>query len=78
MQEEYRTTRPSMIVVPSRSVQFWENELSFWGNNGVDGLVVYAGTAAARAVLEEHELWLQPSSMDSKSTSSNSLPSKAC
>lgn len=54
-----------LVVVPGASVDFWAGEWAFWGAPGTT-VVPYAGSAAARAVIQDHELWLAPSSLDGK------------
>jgi hypothetical protein len=56
-----------LVVVPGPSVGFWAGEWAFWGAPGTN-VVPYAGSAAARAVIQDHELWLAPSSLDGKAT----------
>ncbi len=53
-------------MVPSGSLEYWEGECAFWLSPAVNA-VVYAGPAAARSVLLEHELWLSPSALDDRS-----------
>lgn len=43
----------------------WEGELEFWGTQGLH-VVVYNGSAAARSVIAEHELWLAPGCLDGR------------
>lgn len=46
-------------------------ELAFWAPVDVH-VLTYAGSAAARSILYENELWLQPSSLDGKVGSTGS------
>jgi hypothetical protein len=53
-----------MLVITSAAA----GELAFWAAPGMS-VITYSGSAAARSVLHDHELWLQPSSMDGKVSS---------
>jgi len=64
---EFKAAGPVLVVVPGPSVGFWAGEWAFWGAPGTN-VVPYAGSAAARAVIQDHELWLAPSSLDGKAT----------
>ena len=54
-----------LIVVPGPTVGFWAGEWAFWGSSNAN-VVAYAGSAAARSVIQDHELWLWSSAMDCK------------
>lgn len=62
---EFKAAGPVLVVVPGASVDFWAGEWALWGAPGTS-VVPYAGSAAARAVIQDHELWLAPSSLDGK------------
>lgn len=58
-----------LLLPPCRCPK--SGELAFWAPPDTH-VVTYSGTVAARTILHEHELWLQPSSMDSKVSSGSS------
>jgi hypothetical protein len=55
---------PLLVVVPAKSLSFWEGELAFWGQGA--NSVSYAGPMTCRNIIHDHELWLHPSSLDAK------------
>jgi SNF2 family DNA or RNA helicase len=63
--EEFKATAPILVVVPLSMLSFWEGELAFWAPPDFNA-VTYSGLVAARNCIHDHELWLQPSSMDGK------------
>ncbi len=46
-------------------LKMWEGEWEFWGAQGLH-VVSYSGSAAARTVIYEHELWLAPGCLDGR------------
>lgn len=60
-----RCCQPILFVVPLSSLAFWEGEWAFWAGPDAD-IISWAGSAATRATLVEHELWLSPTSLDSR------------
>ena len=46
-------------------LKMWEGEWEFWGGQGLH-VVSFSGSAAARTVIHEHELWLSPGCLDGK------------
>ena len=46
-------------------LKMWEGEWEFWGQQGLN-VVSYNGSAAARNVIAEHELWLAPGCLDGR------------
>lgn len=77
LRTEFKSGSPVLIVVPPASLAFWEGELRFWGEPGLN-VVSYAGSALARSVIHDHEIWLAAGSMDGRSTLNiqNGLPAK--
>ena len=67
-----------LIAAPATSVDSWHSNWEFWGGPEVN-VVSYVGSTAARALLHDHELWLSPESLDSKSSflQKQGLPAKA-
>lgn len=77
---EFQVTGPLLVVVPQAMLDFWEGDWHFWAGQGPQpsaagraqgqgqggNMVVYTGTAVARTLLHEQELWLSPSSLDRK------------
>jgi hypothetical protein len=61
---EFKVTGPLLVVVPAKSLSFWEGELAFWGAGG--NVVSYAGPMTCRNIIHDHELWLHPTSLDAK------------
>jgi hypothetical protein len=57
-------TGPLLVVVPAKSLAFWEGELAFWGAG--TNAVSYAGPVTSRSIIHDHELWLHPASLDAK------------
>lgn len=66
-----------LIIAPATSVDNWHSNWEFWGGPEVN-VVSYVGSTAARALLHDHELWLSPESLDSKSSflQKQGLPAK--
>lgn len=66
-----------LIIAPATSVDNWHSNWEFWGGSEVN-VVSYVGSTAARALLHDHELWLSPESLDSKSSflQKQGLPAK--
>jgi hypothetical protein len=64
---EFHVTGPLLVVVPAKSLPFWEGELAFWGEG--TNAVSYAGPITSRLIIHDHELWLHPSSLDAKAAS---------
>jgi hypothetical protein len=66
-----------LIIAPATSVDNWHSNWEFWGGPEVN-VVSYVGSTAARALLHDHELWLTPESLDSKSSflQKQGLPAK--
>lgn len=75
LRHEFRMALPVLIIVPSTMLAFWEGEWAFWAGRDCN-VVPYAGPSSARSIIAEHELWLQPGSMDGKGykSSDESLP----
>lgn len=57
----------------------WEGEWEFWAGQGLH-VVSYSGSAAARTVIYEHELWLSPGCLDGKAPKrlKGDIASKVC
>ena len=62
---EMRVCQPILVVVPMGAMTFWEGEWAFWAGGDAD-IIPWAGSTATRATLVDHELWLSPSSLDSR------------
>lgn len=60
-------------------LRMWEGEWEFWGGQGLH-VVSYSGSAAARTVIYEHELWLSPGCLDGKAPKrlKGDIASKVC
>ena len=54
-----------LVVMQGSELKMWEGEWEFWGGQGLH-VVSYNGSAAARSVIAEHELWLAPGCLDGK------------
>lgn len=75
---EFKAHKPALIVVPQTSLAFWEGELEFWAHENCN-TVSFAGTNAAKTLIHDNELWLQPGSLDDRTSYNNfqSAPPKA-
>lgn len=62
---EFKCPGPVMVAMPASDLKAWEGEWEFWGRQGLH-VVSYSGSAAAKAVIHEHELWLFPGCLDGK------------
>lgn len=71
--------QPVLIAVPMAALPFWEGELAFWAGPSAD-VISWTGSNATRATLVDNELWLHPSSLDSRACTRprDHLPSKVC
>ena len=58
--------QPVLLAVPSSALALWESEWALWAPDA--NVVPYCGSLASRAVLMDHELWLNASSLDGKAT----------
>jgi hypothetical protein len=58
---------PVLVVAPAGSVEAWAGNAEFWGGPELN-VVPYLGSAAARGLIHDHELWLAPESLDSKTS----------
>lgn len=56
-----------LVAAPASSVEHWASNWEFWAGPGVN-VVPYIGTSAARALIHDHELWLAPESLDTKTS----------
>ena len=56
-----------LVVAPSGHVDNWQSDWEFWAGQDVN-VVSYMGMSAARTLIHDHELWLSPESLDSKSS----------
>ena len=68
LRHEFKVCGPMLVVVPQSALGFWEGEFTFWAGQGCN-VVPYAGSTAARALIHDHELWLQPGSLDHRNSS---------
>lgn len=66
-----------LVIAPATSVDNWHSNWEFWGGPEVN-VVSYVGSTSARALLHDHELWLSPESLDSRSSflQKHGLPAK--
>ena len=73
----FKQTGPMLVIAPATSVDNWHSNWEFWGGPEVN-VVSYVGSTAARALLHDHELWLSPESLDSRSSflQKQGLPAK--
>lgn len=67
LRHEFKCCGPILVVVPPADLAFWEGEVAFWAGPACN-LVTYAGTASARALIHDHELWLAPGSLDHRNS----------
>ncbi|KAL3149213.1 hypothetical protein ABBQ32_002039 [Trebouxia sp. C0010 RCD-2024] len=65
LRHEFHSPRPVLLATQGSELKMWEGELEFWGAQGLH-VVVYNGSAAARTVIAEHELWLAPGCLDGR------------
>lgn len=67
------------MVAPASHVDNWQSNWEFWAGPEVN-VVSYVGMSAARNTILDHELWLSPESLDSKSSFwlKQGLPSRVC
>ena len=74
---EFKQNGPMLVIAPATSVDNWHSNWEFWGGSEVN-VVSYIGSTAARALLHDHELWLSPESLDSRSSflQKQGLPAK--
>ncbi len=56
-----------LVVAPSNYVDNWHSNWEFWTGPETN-VVSYVGMSAARSLIHDHELWLSPESLDSKSS----------
>ena len=63
----FKQNGPILVIAPATSVDNWHSNWEFWGGPEVN-VVSYVGSTAARALLHDHELWLSPESLDSRSS----------
>ncbi len=64
---ELKQAGPVLVVAPSSHVDNWASNWEFWAEPGTN-VVSYMGMSAARTLIHDHELWLSPESLDSKSS----------
>ena len=64
---EFAQAGPVLVAAPASSVEHWASNWEFWAGPGVN-VVPYIGTSAARALIHDHELWLAPESLDTKTS----------
>lgn len=62
---EFHSPRPVLLAMQGSELRMWEGEWEFWGQQGLH-VVSYNGSAAARNVIAEHELWLAPGCLDGR------------
>ena len=70
---------PVLIAMQASELRVWEGEWEFWGGQGLH-VVSYSGSAAARTVIYENELWLSPGCLDGKAPKrlKGDIASKVC
>ena len=56
-----------LIVAPASAVDNWAGVAAFWGGPELN-VVPYVGSSAARTAIHDHELWLAPESLDTKTS----------
>ena len=56
-----------LVAAPAGMVEHWASNWEFWAGPGAN-VVPYVGTSAARALIYDHELWLAPESLDTKTS----------
>ena len=62
---EFHCPGPVLVAMQASELKMWEGEWEFWGGQGLH-VVSSSGSAAARTVIHEHELWLSPGCLDGK------------
>ncbi|KAL0025228.1 hypothetical protein WJX77_008845 [Trebouxia sp. C0004] len=65
LRNEFHCPGPVLIAMQASELKKWESEWEFWGGQGLH-VVSFSGSAAARTVIHEHELWLSPGCLDGK------------
>jgi hypothetical protein len=63
------------VVCPSPFLPFWEGECEHWLGREVD-VLSYHGTGSVRSILFDHELWLQPISLDGRGVHRPVIPER--
>lgn len=64
---EVKQVGPVLVVAPLNHVDNWHSNWEFWTGPETN-VVSYVGMSAARSLIHDHELWLSPESLDSKSS----------
>lgn len=67
LRHEFKSLGPVLVVMPPAKLAFWEGEFAFWAGGGLN-VVPFSGSALARSIIHDHELWLSPTSLDGRST----------
>ena len=61
---DFGCPKPMLIIAPSSSLVFWEGEFGQW--LGDMAVVTYSGSAVARSLILENDIWLGPGSLDGR------------
>ncbi len=61
---DFGCPKPMLIIAPSSSLVFWEGEFGQW--LGDMGAVTYSGSAVARNLILENDIWLSPAALDGR------------
>ncbi len=61
---DFGCPKPMLIIAPSSSLVFWEGEFGQW--LGDMGAVTYSGSAVARNLILENDIWLGPAALDGR------------
>jgi len=65
LREEMKCTHPMMLVVPSSRMSKWHGEINFWSGGKIN-TAMYQGSASARPVCLENEIWQSMECMDGR------------
>lgn len=66
LREDFGCPGPMLIVAPAAALPYWEGECVRWLEASRLDIICYQGSVGARTVLFDHELWLQPTSLDGR------------
>lgn len=65
LRADFACSGPLLVLAPAAALPYWQGEFSHWLGAAAD-VVAFHGSAAARAIVAEHELWLSPACLDGR------------
>lgn len=65
LRHEFKCIAPILLVVPAGLMDQWEGEASFWSAGALEVTLLH-GSATARSILIDNEIWQATDSMDGK------------